>query len=133
MGKSIFVNLPVKDLQKSMAFFAALGWSHNPQFTDEIAASIVISDTIYVMLLTHEKYRQFTDKPIADAQKTSQVLIALAAETPEEVNRIADAALEAGASEPKPPQDYGFMKLRTFEDLDGHHWEVLWMDPAHVQ
>lgn len=133
MGKSIFVNLPVKDLQKSMAFFAALGWSHNPQFTDETAASIVISDTIYVMLLTHEKYRQFTDKPIADAQKTSQVLIALAAETPEEVNRIADAALEAGASEPKPPQDYGFMKLRTFEDLDGHHWEVLWMDPAHVQ
>lgn len=133
MGKSIFVNLPVKDLQKSMAFFATLGWSHNPQFTDETAASIVISDTIYVMLLTHDKYRQFTDKPIADAQKTSQVLIALAAETPEEVNRIADAALEAGASEPKPPQDYGFMKLRTFEDLDGHHWEVLWMDPAHVQ
>lgn len=133
MGKSIFVNLPVKDLQKSMAFFAALGWSHNPQFTDETAASIVISDTIYVMLLTHDKYRQFTDKPIADAQKTSQVLIALAAETPEEVNRIADAALKAGASEPKPPQDYGFMKLRTFEDLDGHHWEVLWMDPAHVQ
>lgn len=133
MGKSIFVNLPVKDLQKSMAFFAALGWSHNPQFTDETAASIVISDTIYVMLLTHDKYRQFTDKPIADAQTTSQVLIALAAETPEEVNRIADAALKAGASEPKPPQDYGFMKLRTFEDLDGHHWEVLWMDPAHVQ
>ncbi len=133
MSKSIFVNLPVKDLQKSMAFFATLGWSHNPQFTDETAASIVISDTIYVMLLTHDKYRQFTDKPIADAQKTSQVLIALAAETPEEVNRIADAALEAGASEPKPPQDYGFMKLRTFEDLDGHHWEVLWMDPAHVQ
>jgi len=133
MSKSIFVNLPVKDLQKSMAFFATLGWSHNPQFTDETAASIVISDTIYVMLLTHDKYRQFTDKPIADAQKTSQVLIALAAETPEEVNRIADAALKAGASEPKPPQDYGFMKLRTFEDLDGHHWEVLWMDPAHVQ
>lgn len=133
MGKSIFVNLPVKDLQKSMAFFAALGWSHNPQFTDETAASIVVSDTIYVMLLTHDKYRQFTDKPIADPRASSQVLIALAVETQDDVTRIADAALKAGATEPKPPQDYGFMKLRTFEDLDGHHWEVLWMDPSHVQ
>ena len=133
MTKSIFVNLPVKDLPKSMAFFAALGWPHNPKFTDETAASIVISDTIYAMLLTHDKYRQFTDKAIADTVKTSAVLIALSVDTPEEMNRIADAALKAGASEPKPSQDYGFMKLRTFEDLDGHHWEVLWMDPAHVQ
>ena len=133
MAKSIFVNLPVKDLPKSMAFFAALGFAHNPQFTDETAASIVISDTIYAMLLTHDKYRQFTDKPIADTATTSAVLIALSVDTPEEMNRIADAAMKAGASEPKPSQDYGFMKLRTFEDLDGHHWEVLWMDPAHVQ
>jgi predicted lactoylglutathione lyase len=133
MAKSIFVNLPVKDLPKSMAFFAALGWGHNPQFTDETAASIVISDTIYAMLLTHDKYRQFTDKVIADTQKTSAVLIALSVDTPAEVNSIVDAAVKAGAKEPKPPQDYGFMQLRTFEDLDGHHWEVLWMDPAHVQ
>lgn len=132
MSKSIFINLPVRDLPKSMAFFAALGWSHNPQFTDETAASIVVSDTIYVMLLTHDKFRQFTDKPIAEA-RTAEVLIALSVDTPEEMTRIADAALQAGATEPKPPQDYGFMKLRTFEDLDGHHWEVLWMDPSHVQ
>lgn len=133
MSKSIFVNLPVKDLQKSMAFFAALGWSHNPQFTDETAASIVVSDTIYLMLLTHDKYRQFTEKAIADPRKTSQVIVAFSADTPDDVNRIADAALKAGATEPKPPQDHGFMQLRTFEDLDGHHWEVFWMDPSFVK
>ncbi|MEZ6028682.1 MAG: VOC family protein [Hyphomonadaceae bacterium] len=130
MTKSIFVNLPVKDLKTSMAFFAALGWTHNPQFTDETAASIVISDTIYAMLLTHDKYRQFTDKQIADATKTSEVLIALSVDTPEEMARICDAALANGGSEPKPPQDYGFMKSRTFSDPDDHHWEVVWMDPA---
>ena len=96
MATSIFINLPVRDLQKSMAFFAALGWSHNPQFTDETAASIVVSDTIYLMLLTHDKYRQFTDKPLADPHKTSQVIVAFSADTPEDVNRLADAALKAG-------------------------------------
>jgi predicted lactoylglutathione lyase len=133
MATSIFVNLPVKDLEKSKAFAQALGWKINPQFTDETAASVVISDTIYAMLLTHEKYKTFTSKPIADANKTSQVMIALSCDSKEEVNRIADAALKAGGKEPKPPQDYGFMQLRTFEDLDGHHWEVLYMDPAHIQ
>lgn len=133
MAQSIFVNLPVTDLQKSMAFFAALGWSHNPQFTDETAASIVVSDTIYLMLLTHDKYRQFTEKAIADPRKTSQVIVAFSADTTDDVNRIADAALKAGATEPKPPQDHGFMQLRTFEDLDGHHWEVFWMDPSFVK
>lgn len=128
MTKSIFLNLPVKDLKRSMDFFAALGWEHNPQFTDETAASIVISDTIYAMLLTHDKYRSFTDKPIADAHATSQVLIAISVETPDEMTRICDAALKQGGKEPKAPQDYGFMKSRTFEDLDGHHWEVVWMN-----
>ena len=129
MTTSIFVNLPVKDLKTSMAFFAALGWHHNPQFTDETAASIVISDTIYAMLLTHDKYREFTDREIADATKTSEVLIALSVDTPEEMTRLCDTALAKGGKEPKPPQDYGFMKSRTFTDLDGHHWEVVWMNP----
>lgn len=133
MATSIFVNLPVKDLEKSKAFFGKIGWTFNAQFTDETAASMVISDTIYAMLLTHAKYREFTDKQIADTSKTSQVLIALSVDSPAEVNRIADAALAAGGKQPKPPQDYGFMQLRTFEDLDGHHWEILWMDPANVQ
>lgn len=130
MAKSIFVNLPVKDLQKSMAFFAALGWEHNPQFTDETAASIVISDTIYAMLLTHEKFGEFVDKPVIDAHRAAGALIALSVDTPEEMTRICDAALKAGAREPKPPQDYGFMKQRSFEDLDGHNWEVVWMNLA---
>lgn len=129
MTTSIFVNLPVRDLKKSMAFFAALGWQHNPQFTDETAASIVISDTIYAMLLTHDKYREFTDREIADATRTSEVLIALSVDTPEEMTRLCDTALARGGKEPKPPQDYGFMKSRTFTDLDGHHWEVVWMNP----
>lgn len=133
MATSIFINLPVKDLETSKAFFGKLGWTFNPQFTDETAASMVISDSIYAMLLTHDKYRQFTDKAIADTTKTSAVLIALSVDTPADVSRIADAALAAGAKQPKPPQDYGFMQMRTFEDLDGHHWEILWMDPAHVQ
>lgn len=129
MTKSIFVNLPVKDLKKSMEFFAALGWPHNPQFTDDTASSIVISDTIYAMIMTHDKFTEFTGKPVADARKTAQALIALSVDTVEEMARICDAALKAGAKEPKPPQDYGFMRQRSFEDLDGHNWEVVWMNP----
>ncbi|MDP3739580.1 MAG: VOC family protein [Hyphomonadaceae bacterium] len=133
MSTKIFVNLPVKDLEKSKAFFVALGWTINKQFTDETAASMVISDDIYAMLLTHQKYNQFTSKKIADTSKTSQVLVALSVDSKADVNRIADAALKAGGRQVNPPQDYGFMQLRSFEDLDGHHWEVLYMDPAHVQ
>jgi predicted lactoylglutathione lyase len=133
MTTQIFVNLPVKDLAFSMAFFRALGWTFNSQFTDETAASLVISDTIYAMLLTHDKYRQFTDKQIADTSKSSQVLIAISVDSKAEVDRIANAAIAAGATPAKPPQDYGFMQLRSLEDLDGHHWEIFYMDPAHVQ
>jgi uncharacterized protein len=132
MSTKIFVNLPVKDLNKSMAFFKAVGWTFNPQFTDETAASLVISDDIYAMLLTHKKFSEFTDKKITDAGST-EVLIAIGVDSEAEVNRIADAAMKAGAREAKPPQDYGFMQLRSFLDLDGHHWEILYMDPAHVQ
>jgi len=133
MISSIFVNLPVNDLEKSKAFFQALGCTINQQFTDETAASVVIGGNIYAMLHTHEKYRQFTSKEIANAAKTSEVLIALGVDSKEEVNRIADAAMKAGGKETRPPQDYGFMQMRVFDDLDGHHWEVIYMDPAHVQ
>ena len=132
MSTKIFINLPVRDLDKSKAFFQALGWTVNPQFTDETAASLVISDDIYAMLLTHKKFGEFTNKKIADGS-TSEVLIALSVDSKADVNRIADAAGKAGAKEAKPPQDYGFMQLRSFLDLDGHHWEIIYMDPAHVQ
>ena len=132
MSTQIFVNLPVKNLKKSMDFFKALGWKFNPQFTDETAACLVISENIYAMLLTHEKFSGFTDKKIAD-DTTVEALVALAVDSKADVGRIANAALEAGGREAKPPQDYGFMQLRSFLDLDGHHWEILYMDPAHVQ
>jgi predicted lactoylglutathione lyase len=128
----MFVNLPVKDLNKSMAFFKALGWKFNPQFTDETAACMVISDDIYAMLLTHNKFAEFTNKKIAD-NASVEALIAIGVDSKADVNRIADAAIRAGGKEAKPPQDYGFMQMRSFLDLDGHHWEILYMDPAHVQ
>ncbi len=133
MISKILVNLPVQDLDKSMAFFKAIGFSFNPQFTDKTAACMVISDDIYAMLLTHEKVRQFTKKEIADAHKTTEVLTALAVESKAKVHALADKAIKAGAKEPRPLQDYGFMFARSFEDPDGHIWEVFWMDPAHVQ
>jgi predicted lactoylglutathione lyase len=133
MISKIFVNLPVKDLDKSMAFFMAIGFSFNPQFTDKTAACMVMGDDIYAMLLTHPKIRQFTKKEIADSHKTTEVLTALAVESKAKVHELADKAIKAGATEPRPPQDYGFMFARSFEDPDGHIWEVFWMDPARVE
>lgn len=133
MSTKIFVNLPVKDLNRSMSFFKALGWHFNPQFSDDTAACLVISDDIYAMLLTHKKFSEFTTKQIADASKTAQVIIALSTDTKDDVHRIVDSAVKAGAHEPRPLTDYGFMIQRTFEDLDGHIWEVVHMDPAHLQ
>jgi len=132
IGK-IFVNLPVKDLDASMAFFKALGFSFNPQFTDKTAACMVMSDDIYAMLLTHAKVKEFSKKAIADAHETTEVLTALSVDTKEKVHEIADKALKAGGAETYPPKDYGFMFTRSFEDPDGHIWEVFWMDPSHVQ
>jgi predicted lactoylglutathione lyase len=132
VSTKIFVNLPVRDLNKSMSFFKALGWTFTPQFTDDTAACMVISDDIYSMLLTHKKFGEFTDKKVADGA-TAEALIAISVDAKAEVDRIAGAAITAGAKEAKPPQDYGFMQLRSFLDLDGHHWEILYMDPAHVQ
>lgn len=133
MISNIFINLPVKDLDKSMAFFKAIGFSFNPQFTDKTAACLVMNDDIYAMLLTHNKVKEFTNKPIADAHKTLEVLTALAVESKTKVNELADRAIKAGGTEAYSPKDYGFMFARSFEDPDGHIWEVFWMDPTRVQ
>ncbi|MGL5839994.1 MAG: VOC family protein [Sphingorhabdus sp.] len=129
MTKMIFINLPVIDLEKSKAFYEAVGAPNNPQFTDETAACMVFSDTIHVMLLTHKKWRQFTSKDIPDAHKAAQVLLCLSSDSKEDVSTLVDAAVTAGGkADPTPTQDFGFMFGRSFEDLDGHIWEVMWMD-----
>ncbi len=129
----IFVNLAVKHLDKSIEFFKKLGFTFNPQFTDETAACMVISDDIYAMLLTEKKFKEFTKKAIADATKTTEVVACLSVDSKGEVNRIVDTALKAGATEAREPMDHGFMFGRSFNDLDGHIWEIIWMDPSHVQ
>ena len=128
MSKLIFVNLPVSDLARSVAFYEAIGGLKNPMFSDDTAACIVFSDTIHVMLLTHDKFRQFTSKRIADPRETAQVLICISAENRQAVDEITENALAAGGREAREPQDYGFMYGRSFEDLDGHIWEPMWMD-----
>ena len=129
MSKMIFVNLPVSDLTASTAFYQAIGGEKNDMFSDETAACIVLSDTIHVMLLTHDKYKQFTPKPIADAHASSQVLLCLSAEDRGAVDTMVEAAAGAGGkADPGEKQDLGFMYGRSFEDPDGHHWEVMHMD-----
>lgn len=132
MDTQIFVNLPVNNLDKSKAFYEQLGFTINPQFTDETAACVVISDTIYVMLLTHEKTREFTTKEIANAHKTTEVLNVLSTGSKEAVDEFLEKALNNGGSEAGEPQDLGFMYSRSFNDPDGHIWELLWMDPSKV-
>ncbi|QYO76863.1 VOC family protein [Devosia salina] len=128
MANMIFVNVPVRDLRAAMAYYKALGFDHNPQFTDETAACIVISDTIYVMLLTHDKFREFTNTPIPDAKTEIGALYALSRDSREAVDSIAEAALKAGGREQRAATDYGFMYGRAIADLDGHVWEYTWMD-----
>lgn len=131
MTKLIFINLPVRDLPAATAFYQATGAQLNPQFSDATASCMVISDTIHVMLLTHDKYRQFTTKTIADARTTSEVLICVSAESRDGVDAlVAQAKAAGGAIDPTPVQDYGFMYGFSYEDLDGHIWEVMWMDMA---
>jgi uncharacterized protein len=129
----MFINLPIKDLAKSIAFYEALGFTFNPQFTDDTAGCLVISEHNYAMLLTHEKFKSFTTRPIPDAQQTTGVLVALALDSKQAVDDMVDKALKAGGKEPRAKQDYGFMVQRTFEDPDGHTWEPFFMDPAYVQ
>ncbi|GHB39393.1 glyoxalase [Streptomyces cirratus] len=129
----IFVNLPVKDLEASKAFWGKLGYSFNAQFSDENGASLVISDTIYAMLLTEARFKDFTHKAIADTSTTTEALLCLSAESRDAVDALVDAAVGAGGTEPRAAQDHGFMYGRAFEDLDGHTWEIMWMDPAAIQ
>jgi predicted lactoylglutathione lyase len=128
MPKLIFVNLPVADLAAAKAFYEAIGFTNNPQFTDETAACMVLTDVIHVMLVTHEKFAQFTPKRIADANAVSEVLICVSEDSREGVDAITEKALAAGGREPREKQDYGFMYGRSFEDLDGHIWEPMYMD-----
>ena len=133
MATKIFVNLPVSDLQKSIEFFRQVGYTFNPQFTDETATCMIISEDIYAMLLTHAKFRDFTPLPISDAKKATEVLTALSCDSREQVDQLLARALAAGANEFSDAKDYGFMYYRSFQDLDGHIWEYLWMDPSFVQ
>lgn len=128
MSRLIFVNLPVADLPRATAFYEAIGADKNTQFSDETASCMVLSETIHVMLLTHDKFREFTPKKVADARETSEVLICISEDSRDGVDAITEKALAAGGREPRDPQDYGFMYSRSFEDPDGHIWEPMWMD-----
>jgi predicted lactoylglutathione lyase len=133
VSKKIFVNLPVRDLDKSVEFFKKLGFTFNKQFTDETAAAMVISEDIYSMLLTYPKFKSFIKKEIVDATKSTEVLVALSADSRSEVDEMVKKVVEAGGKEVRDPQDYGFMYGRAFEDLDGHIWEIYYMDPNYVK
>ncbi|MFO1389830.1 VOC family protein [Cellvibrio sp.] len=133
MSQQIFVNLSVKDLPKSKVFFEKLGYSFNPQFTNDAAACMVISDTIYVMLLTEPFFKNFTSKELVDAKKATEVLVCLSAESRAAVDDIVRKAVAAGGRIYNEPQDHGFMYGHGFEDLDGHQWEFAYMEPSHIQ
>jgi predicted lactoylglutathione lyase len=129
MAKMIFVSLPVSDLARATAFYQAIGAVRNPQFSDNTASCMVFSETIHAMLMTHDKYRQFTSKKIADAKTSSQVLLCVSADSRAEVDELVGKAKAAGgALDPSPVDEYDFMYGRSFEDLDGHVWGVNWMD-----
>jgi len=128
MAKQIFINLAVADLQKSMDFYTALGFSNNPQFSDDTAKCMVWSENIFVMLLNHEKFSTFTTKQIADTKSKIAGLFSLSLESLDEVNNLMTKGLKAGGIEPNEMRDYGFMQQRTLEDFDGHTWEVFFMD-----
>lgn len=131
-NRDVFVNLPVRNLKKSKTFFAGLGFTFNPQFTDDKAACMVLSDKGYVMLLEDAFFKTFTSRSICDS-RSSEVLVAFSCPSRAAVDEVADKALASGGSEAAPSQDHGFMYSRAFYDVDGHHWEPVWMDPAAVQ
>jgi uncharacterized protein len=130
MARQIFVNLPVKDLDRSVAFFTSLGFTFNPDFTDETATCMVVSDTIFVMLLTEAKFKTFTPKAIADATRSTEVLVCLSCESRAEVDDTVRKAVAAGGTTYSEPQDHGFMYAHGFQDLDGHIWELVAMQPG---
>jgi uncharacterized protein len=128
MAKQIFINLAVSDLQKAMNFYTALGFTNNPQFSDDSGKCMVWSENIFVMILTHEKFATFATKPIADTKSNLTALYSLSVDSVEEVNKIMTNGLKAGGTEPNEMRDYGFMQQRTIEDFDGHTWEIFYMD-----
>lgn len=129
MARKIFVNLPVKDLQASVAFFTQLGFTFDPKFTDATATCMIVGGDIFVMLLTHEKFKMFTPKAIADATKATEVLVALSCESRQEVDDLVRKAVAGGGTTYNEPQDHGFMYGHGFQDLDGHIWELFYMEP----
>jgi predicted lactoylglutathione lyase len=130
MHKQIFVNLPVRDLKRSMDYFKALGFEFNPQFTSDQGASMIIGENMHAMLLTREFFQSFTDKPVADATQTVEVLVCLSCESRAEVDALVKKAVDAGGRAQRAPQDHGFMYGHGFEDLDGHVWELVYMVPG---
>ena len=128
MAKQIFINLAVTDLQRSMDFYTALGFTNNPQFSDDSGKCMVWSENIFVMILTHEKFAGFATKPIADTKSNVAALFSLSLDSVDEVNKMVDNGLKAGGIEPSEMKDYGFMQQRTIEDPDGHTWEIFYMD-----
>ena len=132
MQSQVFINLAVKDLQKSMDFYTALGFTNNPQFSDDAGKCMVWSENIFVMLLTHEKFANFATKPIADTKSKLAGLFSLSIDSIDEVNSIVENGLKAGGTEPAEMKDYGFMQQRTIEDFDGHTWEIFYMDTSKI-
>jgi uncharacterized protein len=132
-SRYIFVNIPVRDLSASVTFFRALGFSFDERFSDDSAACMIVSEYAYVMLLVETRFADFTTKPTADARTATEAILALSAESREDVDAFADAALAAGGAPAGEPMDHGFMYARSFHDLDGHHWEVLWMSPEAAE
>lgn len=132
MTTKVFVNLPVKNIVETKEFFTKLGFSFNNQFTNESAACMIINDDSYIMLLTHPRFQEFTKKKIADPDKTCQVLVAISAESREQVDAMFQNAIKAGGKQARETQDYGFMYGRTFEDINGHTWEAIWVDSSAI-
>ena len=132
MATQIFVNLPCKDLNKSKAFFEKLGYSFNPQFTNDDGACLVISDTIFAMLLTEPFFKTFTSKSLVDATKSTEVILAISVDSKKKVDDLVNTAFKAGGAKSNDPQDYGWMYSWSFQDPDGHLWEVLYADPSGI-
>jgi hypothetical protein len=133
MATQIFVNLPVKDLNKTIEFFTKLGFTFNPQFTDENATCMIVGKDIFVMLLVEKFFKTFTKKEICDATKETEVISALSVESREKVDQMINKVMEAGGRESRAPQDYGWMYGRGFEDIDGHLWEIIYMDESAIK
>jgi uncharacterized protein len=133
MQAQIFINLPVKNLEKSMALYTKMGFGNNPQFSDDSAKCMVWSDNIFLMIMTEEKFKTFATKPLADTKNKLAGLFSLSVENTDRMNEIADKALSAGGTEPTEMKDYGFMQQRTIEDFDGHTWEIFYMDMSKFQ